>query len=615
MYNPTGGVMNRSLLVLLITISMFPRTLLSQPTETKLTASDGEQGDGFGVSVSISGDYAVVGAGGDANCSGSAYVFRRDGTAWIEETKLTASDGAEGDEFGVSVSISGDYAVVGAYGDANYRGSAYVFRQDGTAWVEETKLTASDGAEGDSFGWSVSISGDYAVVGAGGDANYSGSAYVFRRDGTAWVDETKLTASDGAAYDNFGRSVSISGHYAVVGASGDDDNGLSSGSAYVFRRDGTAWVEETKLTARDGTPGHGFGESVSISGDDAFVGASGDDDNGLGSGSAYVFRRDGTAWVEKAKLIASDGAAYDYFGGSVSISGDYAVVAAVANDDNGEWSGSAYVFRRDGPAWVEEAKLTASDGAAYDYFGRSVSISGDDAVVGAFLDDDNGEGSGSAYVYGGFGENAISVTAMVSPDSGSGVFDYHFSVTKSGTTSINADLWTEFVAWNGRTAGVVSYGRTIEPGTYSKSGTERIGDNAPAGEYKFVVNVGTYPDSVIASGSAGYTKTSALAKDGSATGTGVPSEFALLQNHPNPFNPTTAIRYQLPAVSRVVLSIYDVLGREVETLVNEVKEAGTYEIIWGEGIPSGIYYSKLEATGFDGPTGHFVQVRKMILIK
>ncbi len=368
----------------------------AQINEFKITASDGVAGDRFGISVSSSGDYAVVGT-----ITSSAYVFKRIGTSWAEEAILLASDGAGG--FGTSVSISGDYTVVGASRDndnGNYSGSAYVFKRSGTSWTEEAKLLASDGAESDNFGWSVSISGDYVVVGAKGDednGDRSGSAYVFKRSGTSWVEETKLLASDGAALDNFGSSVSISGDYAFVGATWD-------GSVYVFKRSGTSWVEETKLLASDGAgPSKKFGNSVSISGEYAVVGAFTDDDNGNRSGSAYVFKRTGTSWAEEAKLLASDGAADDQFGYSVSTSGFYAVVGANWDNDNGLNAGSAYLFKRSGTSWTEEAKLLASDGGVLDEnFGHSVSISGGYAIVGAMRDDDNGSQSGSAYVYSGF---------------------------------------------------------------------------------------------------------------------------------------------------------------------------------------------------------------------
>ncbi|MCH8153181.1 MAG: YqaJ viral recombinase family protein [Planctomycetes bacterium] len=215
----------------------------------------------------------------------------------------------------------------------------------------------------------------------------------------------KLLASDGAANDQFGGSVSINGDVAVVGAGSDDDNGADSGSAYIFRFDGLSWVQEAKLTASDGAADDFFGLSVAVSGELVVVGAVGDDDNGSLSGSAYMFVKPPGGWVdmtETAKLTAADGAADDRFGGSVSISGEVVVVGTSRDDDNGFNSGSAYVFVKPPGGWVsmtQTAKLTAFDGADNDQFGESVSISGEVIVVGANFDDDNGENSGSAYVY------------------------------------------------------------------------------------------------------------------------------------------------------------------------------------------------------------------------
>jgi len=367
----------------------------AQIPQFKLTASDAAGEDFFGCSVSVSGDTAVVGSSFDddgGTDSGSAYVFTRSGSTWTQQAKLTASDAAVEDRFGDSVSVSGDTAVVGAWKDddgGESSGSAYVFTRSGSTWTEQAKLTASDAAVEDLFGRSVSVSGDTAVVGSSFDddaGESSGSAYVFTRSGSTWTQQAKLTASDAAVLDAFGRSVSVSGDTAVVGA---------SGSVYVFARSGSSWTQEAKLTASDAAAGDGFGISVSISGGTAVVGAKYDDD----AGSAYVFTRSGSTWTQQAKLTASDAAAYDWFGDPVSVSGDTAVVGANGNDDAGSASGSAYVFKRSGSTWTQQAKLTASDAAAGDLFGWSVSVSGDTAVVGASSNDDAGSASGSAYVF------------------------------------------------------------------------------------------------------------------------------------------------------------------------------------------------------------------------
>lgn len=391
----------------------------------KLLSSDGATGDQFGASVSVAGDVLLVGAVRDFH-NGSAYVFRcRPGApgVWVQEQKLLPPDALPFDEFGVSVAVSGDAAVVGARrgaGIANGTGAAYVFRWNGSAWLLEQKLFATDGGLSDWFGYSVSVSGDIAVIGAWGDEDNgsdSGSAYVFRYDplraicGLQWCKEQKLLPSDGAQGDVFGASVSISGDAVVVSANGDDDRGSFSGSAYVFRRDpslticGRFWCEEQKLRASDGAAYDDFGLSVSLSGDVAVVGAHLDDDNGTNSGSAYVFRRHAGApgsWVQEQKLLSLDGSPYEEFGRSLSVSGDMAVVGGKFADDNGVDSGSAHVFRWHPGApgwWVQDQKLLASDGAVGDQLGVCVSVSGDVALVGAYLDDDNGTDSGSAYVF------------------------------------------------------------------------------------------------------------------------------------------------------------------------------------------------------------------------
>ncbi|MCP3872798.1 MAG: hypothetical protein GY699_06550, partial [Desulfobacteraceae bacterium] len=183
-----------------------------------------------------------------------------------------------------------------------------------------------------------------------------------------------------------------------VGAHGNDDAGSSSGSAYIFKKNGDTWIQAAKLRAGDGASGDYFGKSVSISGDSVVVGASGDDDYGSSSGSAYIFKKEGDTWTQAAKLRAGDGAHYDEFGNSVSISGDTVVVGAIYDDNASYNSGSAYIFKKEGDTWTQVAKIIAGDGASYDEFGNSVSISESTVVVGAQRDDDAGSSSGSAYI-------------------------------------------------------------------------------------------------------------------------------------------------------------------------------------------------------------------------
>jgi hypothetical protein len=383
--------------------------------QAQLTASDGAVEDELGFSVALYGDTALVGALYDdvgANVDqGSAYVFTRTGTVWTEQAKLTASDGAADDNFGTSVALFGDTALVGALqntvGANAGQGSAYVFTRSGSVWTEQAKLTASDGAAWDTFGTSVALYGDTAIVGSSFDmvgANAGqGSAYVFTRTGSVWTEQAKLTASDGAANDYFGANVALHGDTALVGAANDDvgANG-NQGSAYVFTRTGTVWTEQAQLTASDGATNDFLTRSVALYGDTALVGAYGDDIGAnVDQGSAYVFTRTGTVWTEQAKLTASDGAAEDLFGCGAALYGDTALVGAFRDDVGvNPNQGSVYAFTRTGTIWTQAAKITASDGAATDYFGFRVALYGDTALVGAYADDLGANADqGSAYVF------------------------------------------------------------------------------------------------------------------------------------------------------------------------------------------------------------------------
>lgn len=325
-----------------------------------------------------------------------------------QQTKLVAGDRESGDFLGYSVAISDHTALVGAHEDDNEggvdAGAAYVFVHSQKGWEQQAKLTAIDGAVGDTFGGNVALNKDLAAIGSRGDDDVgtdSGSVYLFERKRDVWRPLAKLTAEDGAAGDAFGQSIAMSNKYLVVGAPHDDDFGDSSGSVYVFKREGVHWEQEAKLTASDEAAGDVFGISVSISGDTILVGADLNDEIADNAGAAYVYIRSGDSWSEQAKLTAADGSDTDLFGVRVALSGDTALISARRDDDEkmGEDAGSAYVFVRKEGKWHLQAKLTAPDGTADDRFGRSVALINDVALIGSMLTDDAGEDSGSAYVF------------------------------------------------------------------------------------------------------------------------------------------------------------------------------------------------------------------------
>ncbi|EJK76955.1 hypothetical protein THAOC_01254 [Thalassiosira oceanica] len=308
------------------------------------------------------------------------------------------------DGFGESVAIYEDTIVVGAHkGDARY-GSAHVFVGNGEEWTYQAKLLVPDGAANDFLGECVAIFEDTIVVGAqyGDDSGFhSGVAHVFVRSGETWTHEAALAPVGGGSEDYFGCSVALYGDTIVAGVPWDDDNGIASGSVHVFARSGEEWNHQAKLLAPDGAAYHSFGGSIAIYGDTIVVGAWRDDNNGDYMGQPHLFIRGGEIWTHQAKLLAPDGAEGDKFGASVAIFDDRIVVGAFGDDDNGDDSGSAYVFVRSGEEWTHQAKLLtahqakllAPDGAAYDWFGRSTALYKDTIVVGA-SGDGNNNGSG-----------------------------------------------------------------------------------------------------------------------------------------------------------------------------------------------------------------------------
>jgi hypothetical protein len=369
----------------------------------QLVASDGMAFDQFGGAVAISGNTALVGApfaqiGGSMH-QGAVYVFVRSGGKWIEQAKLIASDGAAGDEFGSSVALDRDTAVIGAQADdvfANVdQGTAYVFVRSGTTWTEQAHLFANDGSarDRDFFGNAVVVQGDTAIVGAFLNDSFNvnqGSAYVFARTGTSWSLQQHLFASDGAIADEFGSSVALDGNRAVVGAWSDTiGSNFQQGSAYVFVRSGTAWSQQAKLVASDGQAQDFFGVSIAISGNSIIVGA---DMHDVGAnpdqGSAYVFARSGATWVEQQQLVASDGAPNDQFGHSVDLLKDTAVVGSWMKDVAAAAdAGSAYLFTRTGSSWAEQQQLLAPHASAGDQLGVSVALGPNITLVGVWADD------------------------------------------------------------------------------------------------------------------------------------------------------------------------------------------------------------------------------------
>ena len=402
---------------------VFVRSGTRWSQQAYLKASNAGASDNFGRSVAVSGDTVVVGAYGEdssstgvnstpnenASDAGAAYVFVRSGTNWSQQAYLKASNTGEADQFGFSVAISGDTAIVGAN-------------------AEDSSTTGVNSIPDE-------------------NARSAGAAYVFVRNGTNWLQQAYLKANNTGASDVFGGAVAVSGDTVVVGAYGEDssstgvnstpnENASGAGAAYVFVRSGTNWSQQGYFKASNTGTGYGFGYSVGVSGDTVVVGAywesssttgvnSTPNENAPGAGAAYVFVRSGTNWTQQSYLKASNTGAYDYFALSVAVEGDTVVIGAYSEDsgtagvnstpnEGAPDAGAAYVFTRSGTTWGQKGYLKASNTGAIDSFGYSVGVSGDMVVVGSYLEDSStmsvnstpdelATDAGAVYVFTGFG--------------------------------------------------------------------------------------------------------------------------------------------------------------------------------------------------------------------
>ena len=398
----------RVLLLVVICAAFYCPSAQGQCEVQQLLGDTKDLDNDFGQTVAIRGDVAVVGdtlpCSYPSSCAGVVYVFRIVGGMWTQEAVLVGAEPDPTIQFGAPVAIGDNVIVVGARcanAPDSASGAAHVYRYDPntSSWVYEAMLTASDGDGGDAFGHSLAIDADVVVIGAVGDENQglssSGSAYVFRFDGVSWIEEAKLVDPYPVSLDALGASVAVRGDVILVGSPiSTQDN--ANESVLVFRYDGSTWMLEVELAASDILMEQAsFGCSVSLAEDVLLIGAFRADEF---NGAAYVFRFDGDKWRLEASLVPSD-PDQGKFGLSVGfdIDGNTALIGAPADSTLGFMSGAAYVFRRDGQRWVETTKLLPTDGNSSDLFGQSVSLSQDIAVVGARKE---GE-AGSAYVFAG----------------------------------------------------------------------------------------------------------------------------------------------------------------------------------------------------------------------
>jgi hypothetical protein len=388
-----------------------------------LQASDGASADSFGSSLALDGNTAVVGAPGHGGGQGTTFVFVRSGATWTQQAQLTASDGVRGDQFGMSVSIVGGTIAVGASGKSSGRGAVYVFVQSGTAWSQQAVLTASDGASGDAFGGSVSMSGSMVLVGAGNKGSGRGGAYVFVNTNNTWSQQATLAPSDAAAGDAFGNAVALNASTAVVGALGKNSG---QGAVYVFVSSSNTWSLQAKFAPSDLASDAQFGVSVAVNVDTVVAGIR---SKSFATGAAYVFLRSGTIWNQQVKLASPGNSGANGFGMAVAVNGD----TLLCNEpDDLQEVGEAYVFVRSGGVWTPLPKLTASDGAVGDVFSNALALSSNTALFGS---PNKGNSKGEAYAFAQSGSTFVQQAILVGNGT-SAADDFGTSVSVSAGTVI-----------------------------------------------------------------------------------------------------------------------------------------------------------------------------------
>jgi len=469
----------------------------------------------------------------------------------MTETKIVPDDPGEMEFFGFSVSISGNYAIAGASRDNDGYGAAYIFIHLNDEWEQQQKLVGENLEPIDMFGSSVGIDGDYAIVGAPAGTfdvsrdELSGSAHIFVREDEEWVQQVELIPDDGEAGDEFGNQVAIYGEYAIVGARYDDHVGENAGSVYVFHRTDEEWTQTQKITADDAAELDNFGAAIALNNQWIVIGSPDDkNEDGFPRGAVYFFHLEEDEWTQHSKITAEDNAGPIWFGMSVSISGDY--VAASKWSESEEVPGpTGYVFKFEDDSWTQQARITGEDGEIGEWI-TAVAIEGDYIILGNCCDDDPARFTGSAYLFTRDRENWNQIEKIQASDGREGA---HFgSAVAMDDGNILISAWGDWV------------------------------------------------DDINQSGSA-YIY-SEFTEDVADSDIELPSDYDLVSVYPNPFNSTTKITYNLPYGSYVSLSLFDLSGREAKTVVNSYQPSGTHTtILNSNNLVTGTYFIQLAASG------------------
>ena len=580
---------------------------------TKLDSGDGASGFKFGTSVDIQGNEVIVGAPGADNQRGSVYVFLRSGNEWNLQSKVSPDFGQDGESFGTALAYAGVDLIIGAPDNTNINGSdagiVYLYSRVVNDWNFESTVLASNKIIQPLFGTAVALSDSIAVVGAEGKEGDAGAAFVYELTTQGWVQVAELEASDGEEGDLFGRAVAIFEDVVVVGApANDNERGIDAGAVYIYVKGSMGWSEQARLVADDGMDGDQFGHAVAVHGNTIAIGAHlADTPASQEVGKVYVYSSNGPLWSQQAIISLPDGASGSLFGSSIALENTSLVVGAPENDAN---TGRVYVFEQLGDLWVREAVLASSDGAIGDRFGADVAIDDNYILVGApFHNSEQGAGYVFRRTSGQWGnteEGKIESAVGISGD------ELGSSVALSGTFALlgapqTASALGASYLFERDGAVWLQQTRFVAP---DQEGADQVGQDVALHEDQALI--GASFDSNGNGFEAGAVYFLSISGQIFVVNNEeirpVPAVLELDQNYPNPAQSVTTIPFSLPSAGPVTLTVYDLLGRRLDVLVDAYKIPGVYEIeLDTSAWASGIYLYTLEASG-----SHFVKTMTVV---
>lgn len=478
---------------------------------------------------------------------------------FIQQGPKLVGTGAIGNgiEQGISVAISadGNTAIEGGFDDNNGVGAVWIFIRNGNLWSQQgPKLVGNDAIGNSRQGCSVSISSDGNTIAFGGysDANYIGAVWIFIRNNGIWTQQGSKLVGTGSTGSEQGYSVSISANGNTLVEGGPIDNS-ETGAAWIFTRIGNVWTQQGAKLVGSGAVGYSQQSIVAISsdGNNFIIGGYGDNES---RGAVWIFIRNGNLWSQQGpKLVGNDTSGIGAMGTSVSMSSNGNSVAFGAPSDNGNL-GAVWIFIRNGGIWTQQGPKLVGTGAVGQAYIGIVAISSD----------------GNTTIIGGAGDSNYTGAFWVFKRNGS-------IWLQQGQKYIG--LGTMGHSYLGNSVAISSDGSSAiigGPADSSGAGAVWIFHDPSIG----IISISN----------------------------GIPKSFSLSQNYPNPFNPSTSIKFDIPKSGIVTLKIYDILGKEIYSII-EFKSAGQYEFTFdASNYASGLYFYKLES-------GTFTETRKMVLIK